>query len=83
MGGLGIHKKTQTSDEAGFYVMGRVGCQPFKVEVNNVIYTVQDCEGMCNRIHESLRLMKLTEEIGSFDKGRYQAYRLDLLNLNL
>ena len=28
-------KKTQTSDEAGFYVMGRVGCQPFKAEVNN------------------------------------------------
>ena len=83
MGGLGIHKKTQTSDEAGFYFMGRVGCQPFKAEVNNVIYTVQDSEGMCNRINEILRLMKLTEEIGSFVKSCYQAYRLDLLNLNL
>jgi len=27
---------------------------------------------MCNRINEILRLMKLTEEIGSFDKSPYQ-----------
>jgi len=27
---------------------------------------------MCNRINEILSLMKLTEEIGSFNKGCYQ-----------
>jgi hypothetical protein len=72
IGGLGIRNKTRTSDEAGFYVLVRVGRCPFHAEANNVIFTVQDCEGRCNRTNEIFRLMKLTEENGSLDKSPYQ-----------
>ncbi len=68
--------------------MVRVRCQPFHAEVNNVIYTVLDGGGICNRINEILRLMKSTEETGSIDKRRYQninrwivvAYPLTVVN---